>query len=168
MSDKSKIKREAFLYLEHREGSYGKPQEYAQCISCTLWTGEKRKRCYILGKKFEVLAGDTCGLYANGEPQVDLLAGNEVESMTPKEAGFYRGEVRCENCLYFNPTISACKLFFILDSEFPDDFDLGSGVSKWGCCNANVPLKFKGNKKDAIGQYLKKVLNKEVNLTNLF
>ena len=168
MSENSKIKRNAFIYLEPSEKSYGDPKQFAQCGTCALWTGEKRKRCYILGKKLEVLAGDTCGLYCNGEPQVDLLTGNEIETMKPEDAAFYKGQVRCENCLYFNSTISSCKLFFILDSEFPNDFDLGSGVKATGCCNANIPNKFKGNKKDAIGQYLKKVLNKEVNLDNLF
>lgn len=168
MADESKIKRDAFLYLQPSESSYGKPEEYAQCVSCGLWTGEERKRCYILGKKKEVLGTDTCCFYCNSEPQVDTLAGKEIEAVTPEEAGFYRGKVRCQNCSYFNPTISSCKLFFMLDTEFPDDFSLGSSVDKHGCCNLNIPLKFKGDKKDAISRYVSKVLNKKVTLDNLF
>lgn len=161
-----KVDRSAFLYMEHREGSYGDPHIFAQCGSCLLFCGSKRNRCYILGKDLEVKAEHTCGLYTNGKPQEELLSGNEIKSSTPKEAGFEKRAVRCENCAFFNPYLSACKLFFILDTEFPDTYNFGSIVSPTGCCDANLPIG--SQKKDAISGYISKVLNKKVELKDIF
>lgn len=167
MADKSKINRDAFLYLSPNEKSYASPEDYTKCKTCTLWTGEDRKRCFILGKKLEVLGTDTCLYYCNGEPQIQL-SGQEVESVTSKESGFYKELVQCKRCSYFNPLISRCKLFFILETEFPDEFDLdGSSVDKNACCNGFLRKDSKVKKKDAIGQYIKKVLNKNVNFEDL-
>lgn len=160
----TRIDRASFLYMEHGKDSYGDPHDFAQCKSCCLWTGEERKRCFILGKKFEVVGEATCALYANGKPQIELLSGNEIEAVTPREAGFENRAVRCENCVYFNPTISGCKLFAVLDIEFPEDSNLGWKVKGVGCCNANLPIEEgKHKKKDLILRFL----NKEFTLQQL-
>lgn len=131
-----KVDRSAFLYLEPEENSFGSETEFAQCSTCRMWTGEDTKRCTILGKDFEVLGTDTCGLYVNGE---NNTSGSILSSVIPKDAGFERREVRCENCNYYRPTDSVCKLFsrlnFIPGFEFDD-----AKVSPYGCCNANVPI----------------------------
>lgn len=136
MADKKKINRDGVIYVEPTEKSYGDPKDYAQCSTCLLWAGEKRKRCFILGKDLEVLGNYTCCLYTNGEPQVELLSNKEIKAYTPEEAGFYKGRVQCGRCQYFNPTLSQCKLFFILQMEMPEDFDFGNfRVNSNGCCN---------------------------------
>lgn len=166
----NKIDRSAFLYLETKEGtSYGKPEDFAQCKTCPLFTGDKNKTCFIHGKKLVVNGSDTCGLYCNGEPLPEL-AGKEKPYVTSEESGFARRAVRCQNCAYFNPLISQCKLFFILDTEFPDDFELGSNVSKFGCCNANISKQSEDSepKQDAILRYAKKILSKKFSLKQLF
>lgn len=143
MAKNYKIDRSAFVYLEPDSSSYGDPHQYAQCITCTEWTGEERKRCLILGAKLEVLGADTCAIYANGKPRVEL-AGTEVESMTPEAAGFERRAVRCENCYWYGAGL--CGLFAELNMKFPDIYDLQTTVKSTGCCNANTPIdaKFKG------------------------
>lgn len=135
MADKKKINRDAFLYLSPGEYSYGKPEDFTKCSTCTLYMGEDRKRCFILGKKLEVLPNDTCLYYCNGKPQIELV-GKEVKSLTTEEAGFYKDLVQCKRCRFFNPILSQCKLFFIMETEFPEDMDLGgSKVDGNACCS---------------------------------
>lgn len=169
MSKEFKIGRSAFLYLEPDEKSHGNHKEFAQCATCPLWTGKDHLTCVIHGKKLEVLGTDTCALYVNGKPMPEM-AGKEKPYVTTEESGFEKRQVRCENCLYFQPVGGLCKLFFMLDSEFPDDFELGSKVAALGCCNANIPKEFKKGerKRDAILRYVGKKLNEKVKLKDLF
>ena len=120
------IKRDAFLYLDPR----GNKNKFAQCETCMMWTG-KHKTCTILGKEKEVLGTDSCGLYVHGKPHEDM-AGMEMEAVTPKEAGFYSGQVRCENCKHFD--VDHCHVFEELNEM--EMFDLDEWVDAKGCCNA--------------------------------
>lgn len=134
-----KIDRSAFLYMEPDDESFGKNKKFAQCGTCKLWTGAKRKRCFILGKDKLILSIDTCALYVNGEPDTSL-AGKEEARLTLEEAGYERRSVRCENCIAFNRKESICELFRSLNKKMPDMFDLNENVLWDGCCNANTPL----------------------------
>lgn len=165
MSDKSKVDRSAFLYLEHDEKSIGESEKFAQCSTCALWTGE-RKRCFILGTQFEVLGTDSCGLYCNGDNQSDILSKNEIPTMTPKDAGFYRGKTRCENCRSFNKEESTCELYKAFNKKFSDFMDLKEKVSSVGCCNAFMPKTEKSQKKKHGG--ILSMMNKKVTLEGLF
>lgn len=160
MAKNYKIDRTAFLYLEPNEHTFGPKEEFAQCSTCGIFSGEDRKRCYILGKKFEVLPEDTCELYANGKPN-ESLSDQEYKSMSPDDAGWERRLVRCENCYWYG--LGKCGLFIKLNSEFPDIFDLDSSVSAFGCCNSNTPkdAEFKN-------EGLLAWLNKDVSWKDLF
>lgn len=123
------MKREVFLYMEPRKGTYGNHSEFAQCSTCMMWTGAKHNTCTIHGKT-KVTGDMTCGLYVNGHPMPDE-AGHEMDSVTKAESGLEKRDVRCENCGYYEKKNSHCHLFMMLDMD--------SKVHPKGCCNANIP-----------------------------
>lgn len=126
-----KIKRDAFLYMEPS----GDNPKFAQCETCSFWTGPKHNTCYILGK--DVDADDTCGLYTEGDPN-PALAGNELASVSREEAGFADRQVRCENCVVFDGK-GKCLGYEAINKALPEHFDLDVNVKPQGCCNAQRP-----------------------------
>ena len=118
-----KIGRDAFLYLEGT-----KSKQFAQCASCYLYASDQR-RCAILGADFEVRPTDTCGVYLEGSYD----KGTRIQKLAePGEVGFYRGEVRCENCRYGG---NRCKLYVRLNRTLPAMFALDEEIDPHGCCN---------------------------------
>ena len=81
--------------------------------------------------KRQVVANASCGLYIQGRPHDDQPIQDVV---TPDEAGYVLGQVRCENCSWYKN--GTCELFAQLDRQMPDTFDLKDSVSASGCCNA--------------------------------
>lgn len=122
-----RIGRWAFLYMEPTPSQ---AKEFAQCSTCQLFMPGK-ERCGIFGKDDVVKANASCGLYLHGKPNDDQPIQGIV---TPKDAGYVEGQVRCENCTWYKG--SKCELFAKLDETMPDTFNLGSKVDAKGCCNA--------------------------------
>jgi len=121
-----KIGRWAFLYLEPKTPM----DDFAQCSTCELFLPGK-ERCGIFGPNDKVVANASCGLYIQGQPHDEQPIQDIV---TPDEAGYVLGQVRCENCSWFEN--NGCNLFKMLDEKMPDVFDLGDKVKAKGCCNA--------------------------------
>lgn len=123
-----KIGRWAFIYLEPSTPEAA--ADFAQCSSCQHFL-PGRKRCAIFSENDVVKAGASCGLYLQGKPHDNQKIQDLV---SPAEAGYVEGQVRCENCSWYKE--GTCGLFAQLDEKFPDAFELKSTVSPKGCCNA--------------------------------
>jgi Pyruvate/2-oxoacid:ferredoxin oxidoreductase delta subunit len=120
-----KIDRSAFIYLD----PIGDKKQFAQCGTCVAFLPGK-KRCGLFGPNDEVIADASCGLYVNGKPHDDQPM---LNSVTPRDAGYVLGQVRCENCTWY--VDKKCELFEKLNRELPDIFDLDVDVAAQGCCN---------------------------------
>lgn len=126
--DSKKLDTSAFLYLEQIKPT----TQFAQCATCQLFMPNKQ-RCSIFGKDDVVVANASCGLYIQGTPHDD----QEITSVvTPEQAGYVDGQVRCENCIWFNPEPSTCGLFEDLNKAMPDVWALEEKVDAKACCNA--------------------------------
>lgn len=123
----SKINRSAFIYLAPKQPK----NKFAQCETCFLFLPGK-KRCGIFGEDNVVVANASCGFYLNGKPDDDQPIRNCV---TPEEAGYVHGQVRCENCTWLDKG-NVCGLYKMLNKKAPDTFDLDEIVDPKGCCNA--------------------------------
>lgn len=124
----TKLDRSAFLYLD----PVSPKEQFAQCGTCTFFLSEKQ-RCGLFSKDFKVIADASCGLYIHGKPDDDQKIKNVV---SPEEAGYILGSVRCENCIWFNKEPKSCGLFEDLNKAMPDVFNLEESVDAYGCCNA--------------------------------
>ena len=122
----SKIDRSAFIYLPPK----GNKKEFAQCSTCQLFLPTK-ERCGIFGKSDKVVADASCGLYIQGTPNDDQPITGVV---TPDQAGYVLGQVRCENCSWGNN--GKCGLFELLNEKLSDVFKLNETIDAQGCCNA--------------------------------
>lgn len=120
------ISRAAFLYLPPT----GDHKDFAQCSSCGMFIPE-RDQCWLFGPKDKVVADASCGMYIQGTPSNDQEPQNKV---TPQDAGYNLGQVRCENCKWLSD--GTCTLFELLNTQLPDIFDLDTQVHDKGCCNA--------------------------------
>lgn len=120
------ILRSAFLYLPPT----GDHKQFAQCGSCGMFI-PGAQRCWLFGADDLVVSNASCGMYIQGEPSDDQKPQGKV---TPEDAGYNLGQVRCENCKWF--TGSTCDLFKLLNGQLPDVFDLDVKVDAYGCCNA--------------------------------
>ena len=120
------ILRDAFLYLPPK----GDPDDFAQCGSCGMFIPDQQ-RCWLFGADHEVVANASCGLYINGQPSNDQQPQNKV---TPQDAGYNLGQVRCENCGWGDD--SRCTLYEQLNKQLPEIFDLDPRIDPSGCCNA--------------------------------
>ena len=125
-TNSNKVTRDAFLYLD------GKTSDFAQCGSCWLFDKE-RERCGVLSPSFEVYDEDSCGYWGPGP----TFSGEPRQRFTPRQVGFVRRAVRCENCRYFDS--GECGLFRELNETLPDKFSLDVDVEARGCCNAQTP-----------------------------
>lgn len=128
-----KITRATFLYMDPQ-----KPKdEFAQCGTCIHFL-KNTSRCEIHGKDVKVDDDDSCGLYVHG-----ATGNDEPEKLvTPKESGLVSRQVRCENCMFFDPDSEPrehCDLFTQLNRILPKLFDLDRYVDEYGCCNAQTP-----------------------------
>jgi hypothetical protein len=126
-----RINRDAFLYLD----SKGNKKNFAQCGSCTMFTGST---CTILGPDVKITTEMSCGFYVPGTPDTSMK-GKEIASVTPKEAGLVDRQVRCENCVHVDLDESKCYLFEKLNSSNPSLFSLDTNIDAQGCCNAQTP-----------------------------
>jgi hypothetical protein len=122
----NRLDRSAFIYLD--PGDH--PKQHAQCGTCFMFMPGKQ-RCSIFGPKDVVKANASCGLYVHGEPYDEQPIRNAV---TPKQAGYVEGQVRCENCLWFNKPDN-CGLFADLNTKWPEAWRLDERVDPKGCCN---------------------------------
>lgn len=120
------ILRDAFLYLPPK----GDADNFAQCGSCGMFIPDKQ-RCWLFGADDLVVANASCGLYIQGNPSNDQRPQNKV---TPEQAGYNLGQVRCENCKWLDGT--TCELYVLLNEKLPQVFDLDTKVDPSGCCNA--------------------------------
>ena len=123
-----KLDTSAFLYLEQVIPT----TQFAQCATCQLFM-PGNERCSIFSKDDVVVANASCGLYVQGTPSDDQEITGVV---TPKQAGYVDGQVRCENCIWFNPEPSTCGLFEDLNKAMPTVWDLEEKVEAKACCNA--------------------------------
>ncbi len=124
-SQGSKIDRSAFLYMDPKD-----PEDtFAQCATCFHFL-PNAERCLLFGKNDKVVAEASCALYVHGTPADDREI---INSVSPEEAGYYVGQVRCENCSWFNKD-STCGLYQELN-KLKDIFNLDTKVNPKGCCN---------------------------------
>jgi len=122
----SKLNRNTFLYMDPKD-----PEDtFAQCATCIHFLPDA-ERCLLFSENDEVIAEGSCGLYAHGTPEDNR---DLVKSTTPEEAGYIVGQVRCENCSWFNKD-STCGVYQELN-KLKDIFDLDVGIDPKGCCNA--------------------------------
>lgn len=119
----ARIDRSAFIYLPPKSPK----AKFAQCATCLHFIPDAR--CGIFSDEDEVSANASCGLYLHGSPG-DQECRNIV---TPEQAGYVTGEVRCENCSWYDDHV--CGLYKLLQQRLPDVFDLDSAVDPQGCCN---------------------------------
>jgi hypothetical protein len=123
---KEKIDRSAFIYLAPKS----EKEQFAQCATCVAFLPGK-ERCAWFSKNDKVIGNASCSLYVNGEPNDD----QEIrDSVTPEEAGYVEGQVRCENCTHVKG--DTCTLFQKLNQALPDLFELDSKIEDKACCNA--------------------------------
>ena len=121
-----KIDRSAFIYLSPQPGV----KDHAQCSSCQFFLPEK-ERCGLFNNRFKVVADASCSLYVYGKPNDEQPIQDVV---TPKEAGYVEGQVRCENCKWVEG--KTCLLFDKLNKLMPYIFKLDTQIENKGCCNA--------------------------------
>lgn len=124
-----KFDRDIFIYLEPKKDADRK--DFAQCGSCFMFLPGK-ERCSIFPKDFKVIAEASCSLYVKGEP-TDFQPWHT--GVDPKDAGYVKGQVRCENCKWLDPG-SVCGFFKYLNEKMPDTFRCKEKVDRKGCCNA--------------------------------
>ena len=130
-----KITRATFLYMDPRN-----PEEkFAQCDTCMNFIRDKGL-CKLLLPTDEIKAGKSCGSYAPGEN----ATGEALGVLTAEEVGLVERQVRCENCVFFDPNTEPrkhCDLYTQLNLILPGVFDLDRYVDEYGCCNAQTPGK---------------------------
>jgi len=109
-----KLSKAALLYLE----PHSVKKDFAQCSTCMMFM-KKESQCMIHKKDIKVTGDMSCGYYIEGKPM-------EHHTMDGKETGLYTGNVRCENCKYFEPPGNCHAL-----EETGAEHD----VKHDGCCN---------------------------------
>ena len=121
-----KIERSAFLYLEGRDDTF------AQCGSCVFGTD----RCAIMDEAAVDPKDGSCNFYIKGP----VTRGRHIAKLNRQQIGYEVRPVRCENCRFFSNG-QWCGLYIDLNGKFPMRFNLDEKVSRYGCCNANTPVK---------------------------
>lgn len=128
-----KITRATLLYLDPRNPE----NKFAQCATCIHFIKDKGL-CEWMSKNDEIDGGDSCGFYVPGKNS----SGKPLGLMTPEEMGVVSRQVRCENCMFFDPNSEPrkhCDLYTQLNLILPVVFDLDRYVDEYGCCNAQTP-----------------------------
>ena len=85
------IMRNAFLYLEPQEEKNA--DQFAQCATCMMFTGDSNETCTIHGPDERIVAGGSCGFYVEGDPMPDE-AGHEMTSVTKEGSGYVERPAR--------------------------------------------------------------------------
>jgi hypothetical protein len=130
-----KITRATFLYMDPRQPA-GK---FAQCGTCQWWI-PGQDRCVQHSEGDKIDGDDSCGLYSPMATR-DKDA-KPLGLVTPQESGLVSRKVRCQNCMFFDPTTESrkhCDLYTQLNRVMPALFDLDRYVDEHGCCNAQTP-----------------------------
>lgn len=131
-----KITRATFLYMDPRNPE----NKFAQCATCVNFIRDKGL-CFGMSKADKIGPNYSCGFYVPGENAV----GKEPQNLfTPEEAGLVERQVRCENCVFFDPNTEPrkhCDLYTQLNLILPGLFNLDRYVDEYGCCNAQTPGK---------------------------
>ena len=130
----NKVVRSSFLYFHPIAVD---PREFAQCGTCQNYVPDD-DRCVLLSSDFEVNEEDACNMYLPGQTAPETAP--KFELWTPDVVGFYRGNVRCENCVYFSDQDNLCGFYKILNQQLPSLFDCDPNVQPQGCCNAFTPV----------------------------
>lgn len=133
------ITRSAFIFMKARGKN---KKQFAQCITCIHFLIDQ-DRCYLQRETDEVDGDDSCGSYYPGNPTrgVDV---KPLGKSTPEELGFVSRQVRCEDCIFFDPTSEAekhCDFYTQLNRLLPAIFNLDRYVEDLDCCNAQTPGK---------------------------
>jgi hypothetical protein len=151
LKPENRAQRDVFLYMSPPLGFPGK--NFAQCYSCKRFVpSEYLKKdldlCADLGSRVPIGEGYTCGLYAiwpKGKPNEEIIKEHALAlekdgpgSVTPGEVDLVEGQVRCENCFFFDSVDDTCMLYDLLNRKFPKLFNLDINVNKFACCNANT------------------------------
>lgn len=128
-----KVTRAAFLYLDPKSPK----ARFAQCGTCVHFI-EDKDQCQIHAPQVDIDEDDSCGFYLHGKPSAE-----RAESLvTPEDSGLVDRQVRCENCMFFDPDTEPkehCDLYTQLNRMLPSLFDLNRYVDRHGCCNAQTP-----------------------------
>lgn len=131
-----RITNATFLYMDPR-----KPEKkFAQCATCVHFIRDKGL-CEWMSADDKVGNGYSCGFYVPGE---NAVGKEPLNLITPEEAGLVERQVRCENCVFFDPNTEPrkhCDLYTQLNLILPGVFDLDRYVDEYGCCNAQTPGK---------------------------
>jgi hypothetical protein len=131
-----KITRASFLYMDPKSPA----TQFAQCATCVQFIDDK-KRCVLHGRRDVIDGDDSCGLYSRGDPSTGK---DPLGLVTADESGLVSRQVRCENCMFFDPGTEPrkhCDLYTQLNRMMPNLFDLDRYVNERGCCNAQTPGK---------------------------
>lgn len=131
-----KVTRATFLYMKPKPGY--DPEENAQCESCIHWIDDK-DRCELHGKGDDIDGDDSCCLYVAGP---NATGKEPLGRVTPKESGLVSRQVRCDNCMFFDPDSEPkvhCDFYSQLNRMLPKVFDLDRYVEEDACCNAQTP-----------------------------
>jgi hypothetical protein len=121
--------RDIFIYLEPKKDKDKK--DFAQCATCFMFMPGK-ERCSIFPEDYKVIAEASCSLYVKGMPTDHQSFQNAVD---PDDAGYVKGQVRCENCKWLDPG-NRCGFFAYLNEKMNDTFNCKESVNPKGCCNA--------------------------------
>lgn len=127
---KALIDRSAFLYMKPKGPN---KHEFAQCSTCAAYK-PFTKRCGLFSAKDYIKPEASCGMYLKGKPDEDQ---ETTDMVTPEEAGYMVGKVRCENCKAFAD--GKCAVFAQLNELLPNTFKLDVNVEPLACCNAFHP-----------------------------
>lgn len=131
-----KITRATLLYM----GPRNPEKKFAQCATCVHFIRDKGL-CEWMSAADKVGNGYSCGFYVPGE---NAVGREPLGLITPEEAGLVERQVRCENCVFFDPDSEPrkhCDLITQLNLILPGVFDMDRYVDEHGCCNAQTPGK---------------------------
>jgi len=120
-----KLTRAAFLYFDPQQPA----DKFAQCGTCRFFC-PGAERCALFGDGKRIRPDDSCNLYVKGAPTDNQRV---TSSVTPEEAGWMHGQVRCENCAAF--IRGKCHLYILLNQKLGSLFRLDEQVDPKGCCN---------------------------------
>lgn len=125
-----KKKRDVLGYLSPT----GKIDEFAQCSTCRdkINDGNGKFRCFILDEPINLHT--SCDYYVPGKGREQGVIAKRL--ISNEEAGFYHGDVRCENCFHVEAEKSKCGLYKHLNEDDPNLWYLDENIDLKGCCNA--------------------------------
>lgn len=128
-----KVTRATFLYMDPKAPK----TKFAQCGTCPHWI-PGMDRCELHRSQDKIDDDDSCGLYVHGKP----AGTHPMGLVTPEQSGLVSRQVRCENCMFFDPDTEPrehCDFYTQLNRLFPSLFNLDRYVDSHGCCNAQTP-----------------------------